>query len=194
MIINCYSRDMTTSPDLAVLTAARIEREGRTLLDRVNFPIQRGSLTVVTGANGSGKSTLISVLAGLHALAEGELQVAPGVRRALVPQRSEATDSLPLTVADVVGMGRWFGPRKHSRAEDRSVTLRCVEAVGLTGLEGRRLGELSGGQRQRALLGQGLAQCADILLLDEPTTGLDDGAIELLSTCISNERRRGAAV
>lgn len=185
---------MTSSRNLAVLTDARIERSGRTILDRVNFTVTAGSLTVVAGANGSGKSTLLAVLAGLHPVTEGQFRTADGIRRALVPQRSEAADSLPLTVQDVIGMGRWFGPRKRTRAEDRAVTAMCVEAVGLTGLEGRLLGELSGGQRQRALLGQGLAQRADILLLDEPTTGLDEEAIDLLEECISVERTRGAAV
>jgi zinc/manganese transport system ATP-binding protein len=180
--------------DIASLAEARIDGSGRTLLRNLTLSLPRSSLTVITGANGSGKSTLLSALAALHPLEEGELWIAESARRAFVPQRSQAGDALPLTVTDVVGMGRWFRPRSPDRANDRALVATCIAEVGLHGLEKRALGELSGGQRQRAFLAQGLAQRADLLLLDEPTTGLDEEGHALLGDCIDAERARGAAV
>lgn len=189
---------MPSSRNLASITGGRVAQGGRTILREVGLELAAGSLTVVTGSNGSGKSTLLAALAGLLPLEEGELRLGRNVRRAYVPQRSEASDSLPLTVADVVGIGRWFrrpfrGAAGH-RHEDRSVTAQSIAAVGLAGLERRSLAELSGGQRQRAFLAQGLAQRADLLLLDEPESGLDADGITLLSDCIAGERARGSAV
>jgi zinc/manganese transport system ATP-binding protein len=193
-IINCYSEEVTSPPLLATLTGARVDRAGRTLLQGLTLSIPPASLTVITGANGSGKSTLLSALAGLHRLDEGELRIADGVRRAFMPQRSEVSDTLPLTVADVVRMGRWFRPKVRERAADRAIVAACIATAGVQGLEMRSLGELSGGQRQRTFLAQALAQRADLLLLDEPTTSLDEEGHVLLADCIATERVRGAAV
>ena len=197
-IINCYCGAVSSSRNLASITRGRVAQGGRTILREVGLELAAGSLTVVTGSNGSGKSTLLAALAGLLSLEEGELRLGRDVRRAYVPQRSEASDALPLTVADVVGMGRWFRrPLRdlvRNRHEDRSVTATSIAAVGLAGLERRSLAELSGGQRQRAFLAQGLAQRADLLLLDEPESGLDVDGVRLLFECIAAERARGVAV
>lgn len=194
MIINCYCERVPLSPVTANLTGGRVSRGARTILRDVTLTLPPGSLTVVTGSNGSGKSTLLMVLAGLHRLDTGSLALADGARRAFVPQRSAASDTLPLTVAEVVGMGRWGTGQRRDRREDRAITASCVNDVGLGGLEKRTLGTLSGGQRQRAFVAQGLAQKADILLLDEPTAALDQEARLLLAQCIDAERNRGAAV
>ena len=194
MIINCYCGPVASSSPTATLAGARIDRASRTILRNVGMILPAGSLTVVTGANGSGKSTLLLTLAGLHPLSEGELWLADGVRRALVPQRSAVTDSLPLTVADVVAMGRWFPSRRRDRRNDRLIIAECLSAVGLRGLEKSPLSTLSGGQRQRALLAQGLAQRAQMLLLDEPTASLDHDGNALLARCFELYRDRGTAV
>ncbi|MBG6237567.1 zinc/manganese transport system ATP-binding protein [Mycetocola sp. CAN_C7] len=189
---------MPSTDTLATLRQAHAGYDARSILTGVDLAVDIGSLTVVTGPNGSGKSTLLGVLAGLHPLENGELTLAHGVRRALVPQRSATSDVLPLTVADVVGMGRWAswptGWRRRDRRENRLIVARAIDAVGLVGLESRSLHELSGGQRQRAFVAQGLAQQADILLLDEPAAGLDADGVVLLAGCIAAERVRGAAV
>jgi zinc/manganese transport system ATP-binding protein len=182
---------------LATLSNGRVDHGDRTIIRDATLSIRSGSLTLVTGPNGGGKSTLLAVLAGIHQLSAGELQIAEGARRAFVPQRSASTDSLPLTVTDVVRMGRWFRThrrRPEERREDRAITSECLSAVGLVGLEKTPLAALSGGQRQRAFLAQGLAQRADVLLLDEPAAGLDHSGRLMLSECIAAERRRGAAV
>ncbi|WP_162925000.1 ATP-binding cassette domain-containing protein [Mycetocola zhujimingii] len=185
---------MSLAPPIATLSAGRIDRAGRSILHDVGLTIPASSLTVVTGANGSGKSTLLLALAGLHPLSNGTLTIADGARRALVLQRSAVTDALPLTVANVVAMGRWFPSRQRDRRRDCLIIAESVSAVGLRGLEKASLSTLSGGQRQRALLAQGLAQRAEILLLDEPAASLDQDGNALLARCIERERARGVAV
>lgn len=135
-------------------------------------------MTAVVGPNGSGKSTLLGVLSGVMTATSGSVLRAAGSPPAFVPQRGAVGDALPLTVRQTVEMGRWGerGLWRRLTAEDREVVDRCMEQLGIADLGRRQLGELSGGQRQRALIAQGLAQQSDLLLLDEPTTGLDPQA------------------
>lgn len=164
------------------------------------FPV--GTVTTLRGANGSGKSTLVAVLAGLLRPSSGTvlLPARPGDRAtvALVPQRSGAAESVPLTVHDVVDMGRWrSGHRRRTRAgraADRAAVRDALERVALSDLSGRLIGDLSGGQRQRALVAQALTRHADVLLLDEPTTGCDRESIDLINRAVADEAARGAVV
>jgi len=137
------------------------------------------ALTAVVGSNGSGKSTLLSLLAGVERPRRGE------VRRnvaevAFAVQRSEVTDTFPITAAEAVMMGRWrrLGLFRRPGAADRAVVEHWLTELDLGDLRHRTLGELSGGQRQRVLLAQAFAQEAPLLLLDEPTTGLDGDAAD----------------
>ncbi|MBB2770637.1 zinc ABC transporter ATP-binding protein AztA [Mycolicibacterium monacense] len=140
----------------------------------LNLSITRGALTAVTGSNGSGKSTLLGLLAGVLRPAGGV--VATGTADvALAVQRSHLVDSFPITAAEAVMMGRWrrLGLLRRPTRADHAVVDRWLDEFGLTALRHRSVGELSGGQRQRVLLAQVFAQQATLLLLDEPTTGLD---------------------
>jgi zinc/manganese transport system ATP-binding protein len=111
---------------------------------------------------------------------------------AFVPQRGAVGDALPLTVKETVEMGRWGerGPWRRLTRHDRAVVESAMDRLGVADLARRQLGELSGGQRQRALIAQGLAQGSDLLLLDEPTTGLDPQArahiTELLAELVAD--------
>lgn len=142
-----------------------------------------GALTAITGANGSGKSTLLGLLAGVDKPAKGRIEVSSG-DIALAVQRSEVTDSFPLTVAEAVMMGRWrrLGLLRRPKAADRAAAEHWLTELGLCQVRHRTLGELSGGQRQRVLLAQAFAQEAPLLLLDEPTTGLDAASAALVIT------------
>jgi zinc/manganese transport system ATP-binding protein len=114
----------------------------------------------------------------------------------LVIQHTRITETLPCTVRQAVEMGRW--PHRRAllplRAVDRDVVRSAMERMGIADLAGRQLTELSGGQRQRALIAQGLAQESDILMLDEPTAGLDRAAHQLIRDAVDEELRRGVTV
>lgn len=164
---------------------------GHEVLHEVDLDVAAGLVTVVTGPNGSGKSTLIELLAGVRRPDRGRVQRSGEV--ALVVQRPAAPETLPLTVYDVVAMGTWG--RHLRRREARARVAETIDAVGLAGFDDRPLGELSGGQRQRALLAQALARRADIILMDEPDTGLDSASrARIRDLLIDQARRRGVAV
>nr|WP_040711715.1 zinc ABC transporter ATP-binding protein AztA [Nocardiopsis potens] len=187
---------MNTSPTAVRLSSVSAGYGPHRVLDGVHTALPAGRTTALVGANGSGKSTLLAVLAGVHAPASGSVHRDHRHRPALVLQRSAVPDALPVTVRDTVAMGRWAirGPWRRLTANDRSVVDACLHRLGIAHLAGRRLDELSGGQRQRALLAQGLAQESDLLLLDEPATGLDSAAQEAILDLIDEVRAEGTTV
>jgi zinc/manganese transport system ATP-binding protein len=186
----------TTAPFEARLVAVSAHHDGHVALRDVDLRVSPGSMTLVLGANGSGKSTLLSVLSGTHAVSAGSLERAPGASVAFVVQRSAVTDRLPLTVRETVSMGRWGvrGALRRLTRDDRAIIDESLESLGIADLARRPLGELSGGQRQRALVAQGLARRASLLLLDEPTAGVDTAAQQLIDLALEREIARGAAV
>ncbi|SEH02038.1 zinc/manganese transport system ATP-binding protein [Nonomuraea solani] len=168
----------------------------RTVLYGITARLPRSGVTAVVGPNGSGKSTLLGVLAGVVRPSRGTIDHANPGRPAFVVQRDAVSDSLPMTVRDTVAMGRWVlrGPWRRLTALDHSVIDACLAALDVSDLAGRQLSTLSGGQRQRVLVAQGLAQESGLLLLDEPTTGLDMSAREHISGALDRERARGVTV
>lgn len=163
-------------------------------VDAVTLAIAPGSHTALMGPNGSGKSTVLALAAGILSPSSGTVR--RGVRAALVPQRSDVNDRMPITVRETVAMGRWAdrGAWRPLRRHDRQIIDECIDRLGLGALASRRLGSLSGGQRQRALLAQALSQHAGLLLLDEPESGLDAEAREVIGAVIRDEVSRGTAV
>jgi len=185
-----------TSPaTAATLRGISVDYAGTVAVDGVDLDITSAALTVLVGANGAGKSTLLEVLAGAKAPTAGVVD-ASGVTRAFVPQRSAVSDRLPLTVRDVVTVGLWgrLGLFRRPDPTDRAVIDRAMRRVDIAGLAASPFSALSGGQRQRTLLAQGLARRADLLLLDEPTTGLDALSADLIRTAIADEIRGGVTV
>ncbi|MFZ6004539.1 MAG: metal ABC transporter ATP-binding protein [Actinomycetota bacterium] len=158
-----------------------------------------GAVTALIGPNGAGKSTLLHALAGLLEPRSGHLEVPAAGRRggvAYVLQATEVNKHLPLTVREAVTMGRYSitGPLRRMRLDDRAAVDAALDALALGDLANRPLHELSGGQRQRTFVAQGLAQGADLLLLDEPITGLDLVSREHILEAIEAERCAGRAV
>ncbi|POH61281.1 zinc ABC transporter ATP-binding protein AztA [Arthrobacter glacialis] len=168
----------------------------RRVIDGLDIHFRAGALTAVKGANGSGKSTLLGLIAGTLRPSQGAVHLAEAARPALVLQHSAVSQALPLTVRAAVEMGCW-GNRswlRRLRAQERGEVAELLDRLGLTELAHRQLGELSGGQRQRVLLAQGLAQRSKLLLLDEPTAGVDEQSHARIREVIAHELARGVAV
>ncbi|MGA5279873.1 zinc ABC transporter ATP-binding protein AztA [Streptomyces griseoincarnatus] len=169
---------------------------GRPVLHQLSAGIPALAMTALVGPNGSGKSTLLGVLAGVITATSGQLRYAEGSPPAFVPQRGAVGDALPLTARQTVEMGRWGerGLWRRPTRQDRAVVDDAMERLGVADLGARQLGELSGGQRQRVLIAQGLAQQSDLLLLDEPTTGLDPEARDRITALLTDLVHDGTTV
>jgi manganese transport system ATP-binding protein len=154
----------------------------------------------VIGPNGSGKSTLLWALSGLHEPTTGQLTVCgapPGRHEAAhVLQTHNVNDALPVTVAEVVRMGRYRqrGAFRRMTAQDHDAIDVALRRMEIADLADRHLSELSGGQRQRVYLAQGLAQQAELLLLDEPVTGLDLTSLDRVAAVLREETDAGRTV
>jgi manganese/iron transport system ATP-binding protein len=189
--------------DAPILEASHVtvRYDGRAALQDVSFRLSSGERVAVVGPNGAGKSTLFKVIAGVLPPLEGEVRVAghcPGVHIciAYVPQRSEVDWTFPVTVADVVMMGRAgrMGLLRRPGREDRERVRQCLEGVGMSELADRQIGELSGGQQQRMFIARALAQEAELMLMDEPLTGLDVPAQEDIFRVMGTLRQRQVTV
>ena len=143
-------------------------------LDDVSLEIPVGASVALLGPNGAGKSTFLEAAVGLVRPRRGSIAL-EARRVALVPQHLDVVTAFPATVRDVVRMGRYaeLGWVSRFGARDRELVDEAMAALAIGDLAGRRFGGLSGGERQRTLLAQAVAQDADLLLLDEPLTGID---------------------
>ncbi|MEU4811917.1 zinc ABC transporter ATP-binding protein AztA [Nocardia fluminea] len=168
----------------------------QSVLSEISATIPRGRITAIVGPNGSGKSTLLGVLAGTVTAQSGSVHRSTTQKPAFVVQHSAIPAALPMTVREAVAMGRWAhrGPWRRLTRDDREIARACLERMGLTDLARRRLDTLSGGQRQRTLLAQALAQQSDLVLLDEPSTGLDAASRAEISRALAEIRATGVTV
>lgn len=163
----------------------------------VSFTISRGEYVCLIGRNGCGKSTLIKGMLGLIEPFSGSLELPGGPdSAAYLPQAQSADSNFPATVMEVVlsGCQRAGWKWRYSR-DDRELAVRNLEIMGIAGLAGRRMSCLSGGQRQRAYLARCLCRRPQLLLLDEPYTGLDpQAARELSGLLVSLQEKKGIAI
>jgi manganese/iron transport system ATP-binding protein len=181
-------------PGLAVSDVTVAYRNGTTAMKHASFTIPRGSITALVGVNGSGKSTLFKAIMGFVPLAAGSVEILgiPG-RQALkrnlvayVPQAEDVDWNFPVLVEDVVMMGRYghMGLLRRARPVDHDMVTAALERVNMLEFRKRQIGELSGGQKKRVFLARALAQEGQVILLDEPFTGVDvkteDAIIALL--------------
>jgi iron complex transport system ATP-binding protein len=169
---------------LLKLTAATVLLGGRPVLDTISLSISRGEIVALLGPNGAGKTTLLRAALGLVDVEFGTARLGDkdavllsardrALRAAYLPQRPQSI--WPISVEALVALGRFahgaapdrLGPR------DQAAVDAAIEACGLTALRARRMDEISGGEKARAHLARALAQHAPLLVLDEPTAGLD---------------------
>ena len=158
-------------------------RNGHTALWNASFDIPRGSVTALVGVNGAGKSTLFKAIMGFVPASSGQIDILDhSVKTALarnlvsyVPQSEEVDWAFPVLVQDVVMMGRYghMGLLRRPSAVDRAAVDQALERVNMSDFRHRQIGELSGGQRKRVFLARALAQDGQVILLDEPFTGVD---------------------
>ena len=145
-------------------TGVTVKAAGRVILSNVDMEVMEGEIITIVGPNGSGKSTLLRALIGAVPVASGQVEKQAGLNIGYVPQKLHVDPTLPLTVRGFVNLPRVL-PAKEFAA--------LLGQVGLAGFEGAQMASLSGGQFQRALLARALAVGPDVLLMDEPTQGLD---------------------
>ncbi|MFZ9623066.1 MAG: metal ABC transporter ATP-binding protein [Ilumatobacteraceae bacterium] len=168
----------------------------------ISLQVHAGELVVLIGTNGSGKSTLLKTMAGMLPPLHGEIAVLerrPGSaprRVAYLPQHPVSSHTLPLRARDIVAMGRYahLGLFRRATGTDRSIVREAMQRTGAVEFEHQPLRELSGGQQQRTHLAQVLARQAEVLLLDEPTAGLDLSGKRAVADVIASERARGVTV
>ena len=160
-----------------------IYKNGHTAIYDASFSLPRGSITALVGVNGSGKSTLFKSIMGFVSLAKGSVQILGSTvskvrsrnQVAYVPQSEEIDWNFPVLVQDVVMMGRYghMNMFRIPRQKDRDMVSLALERVGMEKYRNRQIGELSGGQKKRVFLARALAQESEVILLDEPFTGVD---------------------
>ena len=157
-------------------------RNGHTALREASFSVPGGSIAALVGVNGSGKSTLFKAVMGF-VRASGTISIlgmppSRALRKnlvAYVPQSEEVDWSFPVLVEDVVMMGRYghMGFMRRPKENDRRIVAQALERVDMLDLRHRQIGELSGGQKKRVFLARAIAQEGEVILLDEPFTGVD---------------------
>jgi zinc transport system ATP-binding protein len=183
---------------------AAVSYGAREVLRDVSLDLPAGQVVAVLGANGSGKSTLIRAVLGLVALSRGEIELFGQPRRRFrqwsrigyVPQRLGAGSGVPATVGEVVASGRLArrGVFRLPRQADRTAVRIALEDVGLAGRIGDPVTTLSGGQQQRTLIARALAGEPDLLILDEPTAGVDAASQEAFAGTLGRFQARGGTV
>lgn len=151
--------------------------DGAAVVNSVSFELERGDYLCIVGENGSGKSTLLKGILGLIPLRGGSVGFSDGLKRTdigYLPQQTQAQRDFPATVREVVLSGCLNGSRgPFYSSADRNLANKNMEKLSVTDIARRSYRELSGGQQQRVLLARALCAAKELLLLDEPVTGLD---------------------
>jgi zinc transport system ATP-binding protein len=189
----------------AVVSAqhAAIGYRGNAIVHDLDLDLRQGDVMAVLGANGSGKTTLLRGILGLAPVLSGSIELfgvpvqrfAERYRLGYVPQR-QAIGGVPATVSEVVGSGRL--PRKRPFAmmtgQDRRIIAAAIEAVGLSEKASQPVRTLSGGQQRRVLIARALASEPEVLVLDEPTAGVDAANQEILAATLTYLVQNGATI
>jgi ABC-type Mn2+/Zn2+ transport system ATPase subunit len=174
--------------------------DGRPILKAVTLAVEQGEFCALLGPNGAGKTTLLRGMLGLLPLLDGRIEYGFDRRASppgYVPQRESLDPIFPLTVLEVVLMGTFarLRPLQPAGRRQHRLAAECLAQVGLAEIAGRPFWALSGGQKERVLIARALAAEPRILLLDEPTAGVDPGATVAIMDAITRlNRERGLTV
>jgi zinc transport system ATP-binding protein len=181
--VSTVSAPMTMTAPVVELSRTVAGYTEQAVLHEISLRVDQGQVLAILGANGSGKSTLLRALLGLLPLTSGTVQLfgtplhrfRQRHRIGYVPQRLGAGSGIPVTVSELVSSGRLTRRRllRPRRSADRQAVAQAIAAVGLTDQAGEQVHQLSGGQQQRAMIARALAAQPDLLVLDEPTAGVD---------------------
>jgi len=192
---------MSSATEIQVDNISVTYRNGVTAIRDTSFTLPKASITALVGINGSGKSTIFKSIMGLINVTSGSVRIFGGsVKQALkknliayVPQSEEIDWDFPILVEDVVMMGRYghMNGLRMSKAKDHQLVASSLERVGMQDYRKRQIGELSGGQKKRIFLARALAQESDVILLDEPFTGVDVKTEEQIMQLLKALRAEG---
>jgi ABC-type Mn2+/Zn2+ transport system ATPase subunit len=172
-------------------------------LDCACVTCQRGEIVGLVGPNGAGKTTLLKAVLGLAATESGSITLdgdpvdrKQRARIAYTPQSNEVDWTFPITVEEVVVLGRQGrrGLLGGPRPTDWAIARTALDRLGIGAFRRRQIGDLSGGERQRVFLARALAQEADVLLLDEPLTGVDAQTQAVVLGVIEELRNKGRVI
>ncbi|NRB05790.1 MAG: manganese/iron ABC transporter ATP-binding protein [Rhodobacteraceae bacterium] len=193
--------DTDTAGGLSAQNVSVTYRNGHTALWDASFAIPKGTVTALVGVNGAGKSTLFKAIMGFVPTSAGEIRIlGRPVKEALrdnlvsyVPQSEEVDWAFPVLVEDVVMMGRYghMGFLRRPKAADHAAVDEALDRVDMRAYRHRQIGELSGGQRKRVFLARALAQDGQVILLDEPFTGVDVKTEEQIVSLLRELRDEG---
>ncbi len=175
------------SDSVITLESLAIGYDGQAVLSGISLAIARGSFTAILGANGTGKSTLLKTLLGLQPAVSGQIKIQPPAGFGYVPQATQFDPLYPLTGFDVALMGTFgrVGPMRFPSRAEKDFVRDCLRATAAEGFAQKKFSQLSGGQKQRVLIARALATKPEILVLDEPTAGVDVAATKSLLEFIS---------
>jgi zinc transport system ATP-binding protein len=183
-------------------TDVHVTLGGQPIVRGVDLAVPPGQVVALLGANGSGKSTLVRALLGVVPLASGDVRLlgeplgrgVPWQRVGYVPQRMAAAGGVPTTALEVVVSGLLHGRRLRPPRDRRARATAALAALGVEDLVDRRVQEMSGGQQQRVLIARALVREPALLVLDEPTTGIDLPTQDTFVTALSRLRDAGTTV
>ncbi len=177
---------------------------GHNALSNASFMLPKSSITALVGVNGSGKSTLFKAIMGFVNVCQGSVEIMGlPVKKALknnlvayVPQSEEIDWNFPILVEDVVMMGRYghMNMFRQAKAIDQQEVSKALTRVNMNKYRHRQIGELSGGQKKRVFLARALAQASDVILLDEPFTGVDVKTEEQIMSLLRTLRSEGKVI
>ncbi len=185
---NSYSHDLLFEDPLLEVSGLTLRPAREAVLSNVSFAVERGTVHALVGPNGAGKTTLLSAILGLVSF-EGRISAhwEGSGRMAYVPQQFQVDRTLPVTVADFLALTRQRRPVCFGvTGEARKRIARLLDRVGLSGFDDRQLSVLSGGELRRVLLANALDPLPELLILDEPASGLDENGARWLDDTLTS--------